>query len=153
MFVSLLFTMSHNLCNSFSNSYTNVPDFFCYATSIHWWYLCFHFHMRIRLHILVSESHNRYRNNRLFGIMCVSCSHLWRYCCAGGPHVRCRRPWWLELSQHSGALGPTGQTVELRGQHVHAQEHHGSHSTEWEVSCQTRAATGPTLLYLKVCKL
>lgn len=64
----------------------------------------------------------------------ISSLYLWRHRRPGGPHVRCGRPWWLELSQHSGTLGPAGPAVELRGQYVDAEEHHGSHSAQWKVS-------------------
>lgn len=40
----------------------------------------------------------------------------------------------MELSEHSGEVGPPVKTVELCGQYVHSSQHSGSHSSQWKVS-------------------
>lgn len=51
----------------------------------------------------------------------------------GRPHVRGRRAWWLELSEHRGAMGPSGSPVEFCCHHVHSQEHSRCGCTKWKV--------------------
>lgn len=98
-----------------------------------------------------------YLPDRMWRNDTIALVYLCRHCCPGGPHVRCGGPRWLELSQHSGALGPAGPTMELRGQYVDAEEHHGSHGAQRKVSSfPNRMKKPPFLLriynFLAICQ-
>lgn len=116
----------------------------------------------VQLHIInLSTYRYHYSSNgttqcsRPLWLACTSCFHLCRYCCAGGSHVCCGRPRWLELPQHRGTLGPTGQTVELCGQHVDTTEHHGSHSAQWKVRWTVflKSTQSSNIFFDNVCSL
>ena len=53
---------------------------------------------------------------------------------AGWSAVRRRRPRRLGLPQHSGAMGHSDQTVELRGQPAASAQHVRRGSAQWKVS-------------------
>lgn len=124
---------------------TPVPAIFSNANNDHKKTFTFA-HTNMHIYTQVWRRTLRCHNSSFFWVTCISCFYLCRYCCAGGPYVCCGRPWWLELSQHSGTLGPTGQTMELCGQYVDTKEHHGSHSTQWKVSCFIEPIQHPNLL-------
>ena len=62
---------------------------------------------------------------------------LHRCWCAGRSHVRGGWTRWLVLPEHSGAVGPSGQTVELCRTDVHSPQHSWCRRFRQQVSILT----------------
>lgn len=96
-----------------------------YPTAIGWW---LELTSQFSLLIWFFKSHWETVNPFSFHFSCFRCNSTWRsYLCCG-------RPWWLELSEYSGEVGPPESAMDICSQYVHCPKHSWCGSIEWQVS-------------------